>query len=119
MFTLSNEHIEDELLNRGVAGGREAINFLRSLRDMLAGQSQSHVNVTTKWDAIKTNNSLSFETYVYEDGSDNANYVFTSNNSNVESISQINYGTGDNLVRNKDQSTYYSGVEPIFKNYGS
>ncbi len=72
-----------------------------------------------KWDAIKTNNSLSFETYVYEDGSDNANYVFTSNNSNVESISQINYGTGDNLVRNKDQSTYYSGVEPIFKNYGS
>jgi len=44
------EHIEDELLNRGVAGGREAINFLRSLRDMLAGQSQSHVNVTTKWD---------------------------------------------------------------------
>jgi len=38
------------LLNRGVAGGREAINFLRSLRDMLAGQSQSHVNVTTKWD---------------------------------------------------------------------
>ena len=44
------EHIEDELLNRGVSGGREAINFLRSLRDMLAGQSQSHVNVTTKWD---------------------------------------------------------------------
>ena len=44
------EHIEDELLNRGVAGGRESINFLRSLRDMLAGNSQSHVNVTTKWD---------------------------------------------------------------------
>jgi hypothetical protein len=44
------EHIEDELLNRGVVGGRESINFLRSLRDMLAGNSQSHVNVTTKWD---------------------------------------------------------------------
>jgi hypothetical protein len=44
------EHIEDEILNRGVAGGRESINFLRSLRDMLAGNSQSHVNVTTKWD---------------------------------------------------------------------
>lgn len=44
------EHIEDEMLNRGVNGAREAINFLRSLRDMLAGHSQSHVNVTTKWD---------------------------------------------------------------------
>jgi hypothetical protein len=38
------------MLNRGVTGAREAINFLRSLRDMLAGHSQSHVNVTTKWD---------------------------------------------------------------------
>jgi hypothetical protein len=44
------EHIEDEMLNRGVTGARESINFLRSLRDMLAGNSQSHVNVTTKWD---------------------------------------------------------------------
>lgn len=44
------EHIEDEVLNRGVVGAREAINFLQSLRDMLAGHSQSKVNVTTKWD---------------------------------------------------------------------
>lgn len=44
------EHIEDEVLNRGVAGARDAINFLRSLRDMLAGNSDSKVNVTTKWD---------------------------------------------------------------------
>jgi len=44
------EHIEDEVLNRGVAGARDAINFLRSLRDMLAGHSDSKVNVTTKWD---------------------------------------------------------------------
>lgn len=44
------EHIEDEIINRGVAGGRDAINFLRSLRDMLAGHAQSKVNVTTKWD---------------------------------------------------------------------
>ena len=47
---MSNEHIEDEVLNRGVPGARDAINFLRSLRDMLAGHSQSKVNVTTKWD---------------------------------------------------------------------
>jgi hypothetical protein len=44
------EHIEDEIINRGVAGGRDAINFLRSLRDMLAGHSGSKVNITTKWD---------------------------------------------------------------------
>jgi len=45
------EHIEDEPLNRGVTGTRDAINFLRSLRDMLAGQaSNSTVNLTTKWD---------------------------------------------------------------------
>jgi hypothetical protein len=47
---LSNEHLEDNILNRGVNGARESINFLRSLRDMLAGHSTSKVNVTTKWD---------------------------------------------------------------------
>jgi hypothetical protein len=44
------EHIEDEVLNRGVGGARDAINFLRSLRDMLAGHADSKVNLTTKWD---------------------------------------------------------------------
>ena len=44
------EHIEDEVLNRGVAGTRDAINFLQSLRDMLAGNSSLKVNVSTKWD---------------------------------------------------------------------
>jgi hypothetical protein len=44
------EHLEDEVLNDGVVGTRAAINFLQSLRDMLAGHSQSKVNLTTKWD---------------------------------------------------------------------
>jgi len=44
------EHIEDEVLNGGVTGTRAAINFLLSLRDMLAGHSEARVNVTTKWD---------------------------------------------------------------------
>jgi hypothetical protein len=44
------EHLEDNIFNRGVAGARESINFLQSLRDMLAGRSQSKLNVTTKWD---------------------------------------------------------------------
>jgi hypothetical protein len=51
IYTLSNsEHLEDNVLNRGVVGSREAINFLQSLRNMLAGQSQNKVNITTKWD---------------------------------------------------------------------
>jgi hypothetical protein len=44
------EHIEDEVLNRGVTGAREAINFLQALRNMLAGHADSKVNITTKWD---------------------------------------------------------------------
>jgi len=47
---LSNEHLEDEVLNNGINGARNAINFLQSLRDMLAGHSTSKVSVTTKWD---------------------------------------------------------------------
>ena len=44
------EHLEDEIINYGIDGGRAAINFLRSLRDMLAGSSRSSVNMTVKWD---------------------------------------------------------------------
>ena len=44
------EHLEDEVLNNGVVGTRGAINFLQSLRDMLAGNAKSSVNVTVKWD---------------------------------------------------------------------
>jgi len=44
------EHLEDEVLNNGIGGTRAAINFLQSLRDMLAGNAKSSVNVTVKWD---------------------------------------------------------------------
>ena len=44
------EHLEDNILNGGVEGTREAINFLQSLRDMLAGKTANKVNVTIKWD---------------------------------------------------------------------
>jgi hypothetical protein len=44
------EHLEDEILNYGVEGGRASLNFLRSLRDMLAGSSRSSVFLTEKWD---------------------------------------------------------------------
>ena len=44
------EHIEDEILNFGIDGGRASINFLQSLRDMLAGNSSSKIDMTVKWD---------------------------------------------------------------------
>lgn len=44
------EHLEDEILNFGIGGARGSINFLRSLRDMLAGSSRSSINMTVKWD---------------------------------------------------------------------
>jgi len=44
------EHLEDNLLNAGVNGARESINYLRALRDMLSGDSKAAVNVTVKWD---------------------------------------------------------------------
>jgi|SRR6056300_1721078 hypothetical protein len=44
------EHLEDYVLNGGVNGARQAINFLRGLRDSLAGSSSSSINVTVKWD---------------------------------------------------------------------
>ena len=44
------EHIEDMVFNEGVTGTRNAILFLRSIRDMLSGTSSRSVNITTKWD---------------------------------------------------------------------
>ena len=44
------EHLEDDILNNGVRGGNNAINFLYSLKDMLQGRSRGKFNVTVKWD---------------------------------------------------------------------
>ena len=44
------EHLEDSIINDGSKGGQNAINFLKSLRDMLAGKSGAKLNTTVKWD---------------------------------------------------------------------
>lgn len=44
------EHVEDLIFNEGVNGTRKAINFLRDLRDMLAGNATSKITATVKWD---------------------------------------------------------------------
>ena len=44
------EHLEDDIINRGSDGGRNAVNFLKSIRNMLAGSSSGRVNMSVKWD---------------------------------------------------------------------
>ena len=44
------EHVEDDIINRGSKGGENAINFLKSIRNMLAGSSGKKVNMSVKWD---------------------------------------------------------------------
>lgn len=77
------------------------------------------IQAIVKWNAVKTDNPLSFEAYVYEDGIDNNNYVFTCNNTKVEAISSIAYGTGTGVVKNSSESIYYSGSTPIFTTFGN
>mgnify|MGYP001189835862 CR=1 FL=1 len=44
------EHLEDDIINNGVAGGQNAIAFLEALRDMFATNSSKAVSLTVKWD---------------------------------------------------------------------
>lgn len=43
------EHLEDDILNNGMEGGKNAIEFLRELGKMLS-EPNSQIRVTTKWD---------------------------------------------------------------------
>jgi len=43
-------HLEDLILDGGVKGARQAILALRSLRDMLSGNTKAPMDVTVKWD---------------------------------------------------------------------
>ena len=44
------EHLEDEIINNGYQGGINAVEFLKSLRNMLVGSSRRKLNVSVKWD---------------------------------------------------------------------
>lgn len=47
---LHMEHLEDAVLDGGVSGTKIAINYLRAVRDMLAGHTEKKVSLTVKWD---------------------------------------------------------------------
>ena len=44
------EHLEDMVFDHGIDGARASINFLRSIRDMLASGTTSSMNLSVKWD---------------------------------------------------------------------
>jgi len=44
------EHLEDDIINNGYAGGENAVNFLKATADLLSGNSTKGVNLTVKWD---------------------------------------------------------------------
>lgn len=44
------EHIEDLILNDGVAGAKQIFNFLSQTRDMLGGKTTKKIAATVKWD---------------------------------------------------------------------
>jgi hypothetical protein len=43
-------HAEDALIDGGVSGTRDVINYFRALRDMLSGNVRAPVNISVKWD---------------------------------------------------------------------
>ena len=43
-------HLEDAVLDGGVTGTRNVINYIRNIRDMLSGNTAAPVNLTVKWD---------------------------------------------------------------------
>ena len=44
------EHLEDDILNNGLAGAKNALRFLGSLMTMLQSSTRSSMSVTVKWD---------------------------------------------------------------------
>ena len=44
------EHLEDEIINNGYQGGVNAVEFLKSIRNMLVGSSRRKLNLSVKWD---------------------------------------------------------------------
>jgi len=43
-------HAEDAVIDGGITGTRNVINYLRDIRDMLAGNTKAPVNISVKWD---------------------------------------------------------------------
>ena len=83
------EHLEDDIINRGAVGGENAINFLKAVRNMLAGSGKG-TNMTVKWDGAPA-------VFAGEDPSDGQFFVakkgiFNKNPKVYKSESEIDVG---------------------------
>ena len=80
------EHLEDSIINDGSKGGRNAINFLKSLKKMLTSNIGGKLNVTVKWDGAPA--------VVCGINPEN-NKFFVGTKAVFNKTPKINYSTGD------------------------
>ena len=80
------EHLEDDIINRGAKGGENAIAFLTSTRNMLAGNVGGKINMTVKWDGAPA--------IICGINPENGKF-FVGTKSVFNATPKINYTTGD------------------------
>ena len=103
-------HAEDAIIDGGVAGTRVGIDHLRALRDMLAGNSKSSVNISVKWDGAPA-------VFAGTDPSDGKFFVakkgiFNKNPKVYNHLNRMIYIYGDNIVFGVDiEILSYIGID--------
>jgi hypothetical protein len=86
------EHLEDSIIDRGSKGGKDAVNFLKSIKKMLTGHVGGKLNVTVKWDGAPA--------VICGINPENGKF-FVATKSLFNVTPKINYSTGD-ILKNHD-----------------
>jgi hypothetical protein len=86
------EHLEDSIIDRGSKGGRDAVNFLKSIKKMLTGHTGGRLNLTVKWDGAPA--------VICGINPENGKF-FVGTKSVFNVNPKINYSTGD-ILKNHD-----------------
>ena len=86
------EHLEDSIIDRGSKGGKDAVNFLKSIKKMLTGHMGGRLNVTVKWDGAPA--------VICGINPENGKF-FVGTKSVFNVTPKVNYSTGD-IMKNHD-----------------
>jgi hypothetical protein len=86
------EHLEDSIIDQGSKGGRNAVNFLKSIKKMLTGHVGGRLNITVKWDGAPA--------IICGINPENGKF-FVGTKSVFNVTPKINYSTGD-ILKNHD-----------------
>jgi hypothetical protein len=86
------EHLEDSIIDRGSKGGKDAVNFLKSIKKMLTGHIGGRLNVTVKWDGAPA--------VICGINPENGKF-FVGTKSVFNVTPKVNYSTGD-IMKNHD-----------------